>query len=373
MTPSTAITISGSLPSDLDSSLAHFLEPFVGESLTDAATARVRNAVRNGQPPHYKEDWAAFNFLYFSANFLKAYLVARSVAHHFGGRAIRLLDLGCGGGSATAAFVLGLVECGNRLAKVVALDSSRSQLDTFRAVTAPWISRLDKDLGVEVTEGDIRQFAESDSRPFDIVLLSYSMGELDDVSRTALRKALLARNSQHGSLTVIVESEVSCRGVSVELLGKERFIIPFDSVQFSCPSLKGLNLLTPPKFGESIRSEVFERYAQCWKDHDALLLERLFTEDCEYEINGDRVLTGLDSLRAYWSHNADRQRNVDVTYTTLMSTEERVVVDWRASFDRIDTRDKRILSGLMLLEISRGRIARLREYYSQRRTPSLLP
>lgn len=372
MTPSTAITVSGSLPSDLDLSLARFLEPYVGESLTDAATTRVRQAIRAGQPPHYTEDWAAFNFLYFSANFLKAYLVARSVAHHIGQRAVRLLDLGCGGGSATAAFVLGLMECGNRLAKVVALDSSRAQLDTFRAVTAPWISSLDQDLGVEVNEGDIRQFAESDARHFDIVLLSYSMGELDEESRNALRKALLARHSEHGSLTVIVESEPSCRGVSVEVLDKQRFTIPFDAVQFSCPALKGLNLSTPPKFCESTRSEVFERYAQCWKEHDVPQLEHLFTEDCEYEINGDRVLTGLDSIRAYWLHNAERQRNIEVSYTTLMSTDERLVVDWRASFDRIDTRDKRILSGLMLVELSSGRIARLREYYSQRRTPDVL-
>lgn len=360
-----SITVSGNLPEELDQRLATLLRLELDKSLTDTAASGLRSAIRVGITPQYERDWAVFNYLYFSANFLKAHLVARSLAKFFPRRSLRMLDLGCGGGAATAAFVGTLHKLGLQVSKVVALDSSSSQLEVFRSVVLPWISAAPLGAEVNLINSDLLNFIDIDDGYYDVVLMSYVLGELSEESCNRLRDALLRKCSGRASLVVIIESDSLGRGVAVEILGLTEYVVPYDKVTFKCSSLVGLGLQVFPKFHEHKKSELFEQYIQCWRQHDIELLERLFSKNCEYQINGVRTLTGLDAVIEYWNHNASRQRNVEVHYSLIFSNSNQVGLNWSATFDRIDTGDRRHLDGIMLIDLVGPKISRLREYYTQ--------
>lgn len=363
----TSIDVSGRLPESLDLALASHLSPHLGTSLTGASAAALRESIKTRVPPNYESEWAAFNYLYFSANFLKTNLAARSSVSLLPQRRLKVLDLGCGGGSSTAGFVTGLLEAGFGICQVAAVDSSSTQLDVFRAVTYPWLQSWHDDVQVDLIDADMVAFAESDTRTFDIVLLSYSLRELTPDAQAELRRHLLRRSSDQGSLVVIVESDPQSRGVELEFVGRGRSLAPYDTVTFHCPALEDLGIEVLPKFSKPCSSEIFDQYIKCWKSHNLQLLESLFVKNCRYEINGETVLVGLDSLRTYWAHNALRQRNVEVTYSTLSVSRDHILIEWKATFDRIDTRDRRFLGGIMSLELVHDKISTLREYYVQRK------
>lgn len=363
----TSIDVSGRLPESLDLALASLLSPHLGTSLTGASAAALRKSIKTLVPPDYESEWATFNYLYFSANFLKTNLAARSSVSLLPQRRLKVLDLGCGGGSSTAGFVAGLLQAGFGICQVAAVDSSRTQLDVFRAVTYPWLQSRNDDVQVDLIDADMVAFAERDPRTFDIVLVSYSLRELMADAQAELRRHLLRRSLDQGSLVVIVESDPQGRGVELEFVGRGRSLAPYDTVTFHCPALENLGINVPPKFSKPRLSDIFDQYIKCWRSHDLELLESLFVENCRYEINGEKILVGIDSLRTYWTHNAARQRNVEVTYSTLSVSRDHILIEWKAAFDRIDTKDRRFLSGIMSLELIQDRISTLREYYVQRK------
>jgi SAM-dependent methyltransferase len=367
MSNTASIDILGRLPERIDVSIATLLAPYVGSSLTEATVERVRATVRKHMVPNYVLDWAPFNYLYFSANFLKSHLAGRAAAHLLPKAGLRILDLGCGGGASTIGFIESLLELNHRISQVMALDVSLAQLDVFRSVAYPWLKSRIEGAQLEIVNSEMLNFVNEAGMQFDVVLLSYSLCELGKDARAELRRALLRKFVENGSLVAIVDSDRNHRGVEVEFLGRSVALIPYDTVSFRCPALEGFGIKMPPKFSEAIRSPLFERYVDCWKSHDLDLLGKLFASECTYEINGTRTLNGIDELREYWAQNAARQRNVEVQYSTLSSNMDRLLIQWEASFDRIDTRDRRYLSGVMLLQLTNGKISALREYYSQRR------
>jgi len=359
--------VSGRLPEELDAAMAVVLKSQIGPSFDEARVLEVRNSVRAGAVPNYDVDWAAFNYLYFSANFLKSYLAARVSSICLAPRPLTILDLGCGAGASTAGFIFGLQSLGHRVSRVVALDTNRSQLHAFRSATALWIQSWNSAIRVDVFESDMQVFMKTREEDFDVVLLSYSLCELAVESQADFRRSLARRCSQRGSLVLVIDSDPQGRGVRVEFVGRATGVVCYDEVSFICPAIDSFDLSTRPKFAERRTSVVFEKYIQCWKQHDVQLLESLFCEECIYQINGERVLVGIDALRDYWIYNSLRQKHVDVRYSVLSNSQNHVLVEWSANFDRVDTCDHRRLEGLMSLDLLDGRISVLREYYSQRR------
>lgn len=368
MARSSSIKISGELPSCLDEAMAAFLAPYVGVSLTESAVVSLRASIRARDIPQYDHVWASFNYLYFSSNFLKASLAARVASKHLPNRQLRLLDLGCGGGASTAGFISGLSDAGHLVSHVTAVDCNRSQIEVFRSVAWPWLSLHDKNMEIELTESNLVTYACDRGDEYDVILLSYSLCELLKEDQEVVRAALLYFLSTKRNLSVVIKSDPLGCGIGLEFVGRMAEIFPYDKVSFNCPHIAGLGLDALPKFSTSLSSDVFEKYVQCWEKHDIDLLELLFHEECRYQINDNRTLIGIDAIRDYWIHNSVRQRNVNVQYATLAETANRIIVEWVAQFDRIDTHDSRYLKGMMVIELSKERIVHLREIFVQRKS-----
>ena len=360
------VTVSGKLPEYLDIQLASLLMPHLGNILTDSSILRLRSAIRSGFIPKYEADWPVFNYLYFSSNFLKSSLAARSILPFLNTSPLKILDLGCGGGSATAAFSAYLLDNGRQISEITAVDESPAQLNVFNKVVSPWVSSLSCQSRLETIEQDMLSYVQVNDYFYDLVILSYSLCELDTVYREKLLQLVTEKYVNRGTTVAIIGSDRKVKGVSVEILGKSVASIPYDHVNFECPQVGAFELDVHPKFHPYGSSKLFDQYINCWKKHDLELLKTLFLDDCEYCINGDKKLTGIKSLLEYWKHNSLRQKNIDVGYALIISLGGTYVYEWHAVFDRDDTNDRRYLRGIMILEVINGRIKKLLEFYTQK-------
>lgn len=356
----------------LDHGMAGLLEPHLGSLLTDSAVDKVAASICARSNPRYDIDWAAFNYLYYSANFLKAYLVAQAFRYLLPGRDLSILDLGCGGGASTAGFIAGLINVGMRVASVKAVDTNQPQLNVFSNVTLPWL-RLAMPCGaIEIMHDDMIDYCNRQAEPPpDVAILSYSFRELEDENQSRLRAILNERFVSHRSTVLIIDSDPFGHGVCVQLIGPEQtFRVPYDNVLFNCSAIENIGLQARPKFSISRTAEIIvNQYIKCWKEHDISLLQNIFHRNCRYKINGERELIGIDEVRSYWEHNAKRQSNVQVEYDVLSEAPDRIIMEWQARFDRLDTKDRRTLKGTMILHLEGGIIVELREYYAQTRSP----
>jgi SAM-dependent methyltransferase len=360
------IAVSGRLPEYLDTQLASLLMPYLGNILTDSDVLRLRSAIRSGSIPKYEADWPVFNYLYFSSNFLKSSLAVRSILPFLTTSSLKILDLGCGGGSATAAFSAYLQDNGRQISEIIAVDESPAQLNVFNKVVSPWVSSLGCHPRLETIEKDMLSYVQANDCSCDLIILSYSLCELDTVYRQKLLQLLMQKHVNRGTTVAIIGSDRQIQGVSVEILGKWVGSIPYDHVNFECPHVGALDLDVYPKFHPYESNKLFDQYINCWKNHDLQLLKRLFFDNCHYCINGEKTLIGINSVLEYWKHNSSRQKNIDVGYSLMLSAGGTYVYEWHAAFDRVDTNDRRYLRGIMILDVINGRIQKLSEFYSQK-------
>lgn len=367
------IGVSGSLPCEIDDALAKFLSPHVGSALTDASISHLRSVVRAGGTPDYEAESLAFNYLYYSSNFVKSALAARSVANLLPGRALRFLDVGCGAGASTAGFFSGLAGSGHDVTKIDALDCSHVQLDIFRAVTLPWLRSGGEHPLVNLIGADMTEYLGATLETYDVIFLSYAVRELAEEARVNLRKILSNKASGDDTLIVIMDSDIRGDGLMLDCLGNGLFTVPYDSVSFRCLKVEALGFQARPKFTEKPSPyAIFDAYVKCWKDHDIALLKSLFHRGCRYEINGGRVLVGIEAVTDYWMHNSVRQKNVSVNYQIVNFSDNCFLVQWNASFDRVDTSDRRVLEGFMEIELLGDQVKRLSEVYVQKKLPNRL-
>src|SRR5690606_8369080 len=102
------IHISGSLPNMVESELHRTLYEQKLGLLTSGKVEDVAEVIRSKKNPIYKTDWASFSYLYFAANYVKAFLAARAVSPPIPDKIFRVLDLGCGAGPATIGVLSAL-------------------------------------------------------------------------------------------------------------------------------------------------------------------------------------------------------------------------------------------------------------------------
>ncbi len=249
------IAVQGCLPKQVESSLLHALCAVAPSLLTRAALVQVRQIVRSRQIPHYQQDWAAFAYLYFPANFAKAYLAARHIVPSTlagAGTVIEVVDLGCGGGASLIGTLLGLRSSGAtdavRIGRVIAVDRSEEQLRLFDAVARPWIAQEFPDVAVDTRRQDVFDFLKERSSNANIVIAAYLASELSPARNEEFRSLLRSRCAA-GKVNelLLLESDPLKRGLTIERYDGSVIFAPYDAVRLDLSFLDTLGLNYAPK------------------------------------------------------------------------------------------------------------------------------
>src|SRR6266480_2723389 len=111
---SSFIALPGSVSNNLENSL---LDEFA-RSLTPELVDEVQQLSQHDRPLNYGKHAASFAYLYFGANYSKAYISCKAVISKLPRKRLRVLDLGCGSGASSAAIVTALVEHGFQLSEL---------------------------------------------------------------------------------------------------------------------------------------------------------------------------------------------------------------------------------------------------------------
>jgi SAM-dependent methyltransferase len=360
------IDIYGALPEKLDRSIAALLHAAGEFAISNEKLNSLRMLIGQNGIPRYESEWAAFTYLYYSANFLKSFLAVSSAVTGTVGRPLRVLDLGCGGGASTAAAVAALRYSGNFVELVTGVDQSEEQLKVFREVTQLWLEDSFTGTQIQLRKQDILQYLENIEPIYDLVLLSYVVPEFDEGRRNRLLAMLRTIQQNQACTVLLVDSDPSHRGLRLEILGDVPFLLPYNNVYFQTPALEEMGFLVPPKFSRSRQGDLLiVQYFGAWESHDINLLRKTLSKECLYFINGKDALRGIQEVLSYWEHNAMRQRNVHTQFQIISSSALNATFLWSAEFERIDTNDHRKLDGIMHLTFRQGRISTLHEHYSQ--------
>lgn len=124
-------------------------------------------------------------------------------------------------------------------------------------------------------------------------------------------------------------------------------------------------------FDYAAAGELLERYGRAWEAFDGDAWVELFTDDVEYrEDPFEEPLIGRNAVRAYLLDAASHQDEVDFTVERHWFVDPTVLAAWHASYVRRADRARIRLNGFMTLEMRDSRVARLREWYHRRETPT---
>jgi ketosteroid isomerase-like protein len=118
--------------------------------------------------------------------------------------------------------------------------------------------------------------------------------------------------------------------------------------------------------------DLLERYGNAWATFDGDAWVDLFTEDIEYhEDPFEPPMVGHNALRAYLLEAAEAQQQVEFTIERHWVSGPTVLAAWHASYVRRTSRARVRLAGFMTMEVAAdGRIARFREWWHRRETPT---
>lgn len=358
------INVYGTLPHLLGAGLLHELSNTPEDLLRPRCVSQLRNTIRQHDVPKYERDWASFAYLYFGANFIKSYLAVQQICWPDNQSPVRLLDLGCGGGASTAGALLALSQHAD-VSEIIAVDCCKQQVELARKVVSPWITAEFSGKNFEVVHEDL--FALLRSRDWDntLAIASYVTPELSSAEFKSLRP-LMRQQLKDSSEALIVESHPAQHGLLLELLNGKRSIVSYDRIEMDLSFLNALNLTEKPKFAARTDvTTILESYFRAWEAYDIEEISRIFRPDAVYEIIGSKTLNGIAEIVEYWRQNATRQRGVECKLLRLKACGDLAVAAWRADFERVDLSQRRTLHGLLEIQLIEGRIAFLREAFSQ--------
>ena len=117
--------------------------------------------------------------------------------------------------------------------------------------------------------------------------------------------------------------------------------------------------------------ELLEQYGHAWEAFDGDAWVDLFTSDVEYrEDPFEPPLVGHNAVRAYLLTAAGLQEEVSFTVERHWVVDPTILVVWHAGYVQRSDRARVRLAGFMTLEMRDGKIARLREWYHRRASPT---
>jgi ketosteroid isomerase-like protein len=116
-------------------------------------------------------------------------------------------------------------------------------------------------------------------------------------------------------------------------------------------------------------TDLLDRFVQAREAFDGDAWTELFTDDVEYrEDPFEPPLVGKKAVRAYLNEAAERQEQVAFTVERHWVVDPTILLAFHAGYVQRSDRARVQVAGFMTLEISGGRIARLREWYHRRAT-----
>jgi ketosteroid isomerase-like protein len=113
---------------------------------------------------------------------------------------------------------------------------------------------------------------------------------------------------------------------------------------------------------------LLDAFARAYETFDGDLVVSLFTDDAEYhEDPFAPPLVGHNAIRRYWLDAAETQDQVEFTFERHWVSGGTVIAVWHMSWRTRGTTDRFRASGVLVLDIRDGSIARLREWWHGRR------
>jgi len=107
-----------------------------------------------------------------------------------------------------------------------------------------------------------------------------------------------------------------------------------------------------------------DAYKRAWETQDADAFVPLFTPDCEYRDTPFVEPVPGEEFHAFWKALARLQRDNHIEFEVLgRATDNRAIVNWRATSTRTNTGERREGNGIFLLTFaSDGRCSDVREW-----------
>ena len=365
--------LAGSLPASVEAGLAETLKGASASALAPQRIVELHRSVHSGAVPDYSRDWAAFSFLYYGANFAKAYLAARHLDLGRCCRPLRILDLGCGGGASTVGALAALSDSQwhtGRVASITGVDRSAEQLAVFDKSASPWIRTCFPSAVLDLRREDIFQFLRRHDSDLDLAIVSYVTPELSASDNVHLRELLRRIVAAGSGEALIIDNDPLERGITVERHDGLRYLVPVDEIDLNFPILDEPGVEVQPKyaFGRDER-QLLSAYFRAWENHDEDEVRRIFATDATYEIVGVQTFRGIEEIASYWREIGETQCSVNAHIIRSWIQSNSIVASWAADFERVDRREHRHLYGLLYLRLHEGRIASLVEVYRQQIFP----
>jgi ketosteroid isomerase-like protein len=113
---------------------------------------------------------------------------------------------------------------------------------------------------------------------------------------------------------------------------------------------------------------LLDDFARAYRTFDGDLVVSLFRPDAEYhEDPFSPPLLGHNAIRAYWLDAAETQDQVEFTFERHWVSGDTVIAVWHMSWLTRGTSQRFRASGVLILAMQDGKIARLRSWWHGRR------
>jgi SAM-dependent methyltransferase len=363
------------LPIALEKSLFRKLKPETKNLQNIAWLNDFRAAISRGYIPNYQHDWVAFNYLFFAANFFKAKTAFQNLVceqsptkHQF-----RILDLGCGAGAASAGVLAGILYSNNKAQMQVeftGVDRDTMQTSLYHEIFGVWALK-NPTVTIRTICDEAIDFLNSNPRACDLILCSYMLSEETPSRQNEFKKKFeqITQNT-HTKILFIDYETGSLDATAICFPAKTQ--LHFHEMSVTFPLMHSLCPEVCPKYCAHQHTvctppipEPLASYFECWRRQDAIGIRKVFNSDARYEINAGRRLCGIQEIQDYWKQNAVEQHNVECVIHNCVANEGTQAAHWTARFFRADCGEMYSVHGMIWLEVEKGHIKRLIEFYSK--------
>ena len=177
------------------------------KKVTEQHVADLMGAVKSGRTIDYHRLGYAFIYLYHWANYFKVRLALYRGLPSIKGDSIRVLDLGCGSGASTTAFLDWIRHDLRYVGQVgiTLVDRCQEQLDMLRALAGR--SGLFAMREVKWRCEDALEFLSADDTEYDFILEANYLCAEGPVRRVRVVEAIAARLKPEGRFVVVERSQ----------------------------------------------------------------------------------------------------------------------------------------------------------------------